>query len=277
MRELSIEECKERQILVLEKIDAFCKAHHLKYVLAFGTLLGAIRHNGYIPWDDDIDIMMPRADYDQFCEQFTSDGAKLLCTETMSDYPYPFAKVIDSNTVLYEMGSNAIELGIYIDVFPMDYRPADEKLHKKFCRKVDFWNRAWLYKSISKDMPCDFKHKLYHWVFRIMTCTTSRREAANKVKKLVEKYSDCNTGIVSCYTFRRGYRWELPFDTYFDSKKHIFEKTEFEIPKQYDLVLKKTYGDYMKLPPENNRTSGHIFKAYEKDSTDQLVKEQTNE
>lgn len=264
MKKLTIEECKERQINILKNVDSFCKINNLKYVLAYGTLLGAIRHNGFIPWDDDIDIMMPREDYDKFCNLFIGKNLKLMCCDTDSDYPYPFAKVIDANSVLFEDGSKYNKLGVYIDVFPMDYRPSSIN-YNKFCRKIEFWNRVWLYKSISNSAKCSIVHKIYHEMIRVLTCLISCRHASDKVRNLIHKYANSKSNIIGLYSFRGGIRFELPYDAYFDIDKHVFENMEFNIPKQYDLVLSKIYGDYMCLPPIDCRNSGHNYTAYERD------------
>ncbi|MBQ8445584.1 MAG: LicD family protein, partial [Opitutales bacterium] len=127
MREITHEELKQIQLGILDKVHEFCEKNGITYFLSSGTLIGAVRHKGYIPWDDDLDLYMPRADYDKFIKLFSAnspENTKLLSLETDKKYQYPFAKVIDDRTEMVETAvGESFKIGVYIDVFPVDSVP----------------------------------------------------------------------------------------------------------------------------------------------------------
>ena len=135
MREISVEELKILQLEILCKVDEFCCSNHISYTLAYGTMIGAIRHKGYIPWDDDIDIAMPRPDYDRFIRNFNGYDPNLyvLAPELQPFFYATYANVCDRRTLLNE-GKNShlgIEMGVKIDIFPIDGTPYDYTEYKE--------------------------------------------------------------------------------------------------------------------------------------------------
>lgn len=130
MKKITIEEAKKIELDILSYIDDFCKKNNIEYFINYGTLIGAVRHKGFIPWDDDIDISMTRENYDKFIEYYKNDKSKykLLALETNKHYFNNFAKIVDSttridNTRIYK----SYPSGIFIDIFPMDSF-ADKKI-----------------------------------------------------------------------------------------------------------------------------------------------------
>ena len=144
MRTINTEELKEYQLRILDKVAAFCEEQGITYWIDSGTLLGAIRHKGYIPWDDDIDLGMLREDYDRFCKTFNqhNDRYKVECVENDPDFYLSHAKVCDNSTVLYEPDENGFKLMINIDIFVYDNAPDDDEKVKKMYDKRDFWRKA---------------------------------------------------------------------------------------------------------------------------------------
>lgn len=146
MKEINTVELKRIELDILKYIKTQCEKYNLRYYLAYGTLLGAVRHKGFIPWDDDIDIHMPREDYDKLIElEYNNPDSKykLLSPKYNKDYYYSFAKMVDNETILEETGLKQIkELGVYVDIFPLDYIKKKGALKVKIERFLFFIRMA---------------------------------------------------------------------------------------------------------------------------------------
>ena len=135
---------------MLECIDKVCREHHLRYYLWAGTMLGAVRHKGFIPWDDDMDICMPRPDYDLLlahCHEWMPAPFEVVGPHNRSDYPYPFAKVEDSSTTVLERPDFNFPEGIYVDIFPIDGIPSDKAVATKHLKKYKFWRHLLFFRG----------------------------------------------------------------------------------------------------------------------------------
>ena len=143
---INVEELKQVQLDILKFVDEYCKKNNLKYYLAYGTLLGAVRHKGYIPWDDDIDLLMFREDYEKFVTSFKDERYKVFATEVNAKYPYPFAKVGDTTTYFEEEIKDVMDTGVNIDIFPLDYLPEDKV--KSVTKKRNFLQKIWTAKRL---------------------------------------------------------------------------------------------------------------------------------
>jgi len=138
MKELTLQELKDIEFDILKMFDAFCKENNIRYFFAYGTLLGAIRYKGFIPWDDDVDVLVPREDYDRLLKLFTdSEQYRLYAYEREPKYRYPFAKLCDMTTRKDEGGyENGVELGVDIDIFPLDAWDNDLEKAKKEAKTI---------------------------------------------------------------------------------------------------------------------------------------------
>jgi len=270
-KQLEIDDIKKFSFEVLCEIRRICEEHEISYSLTGGTLIGAVRHKGFIPWDDDIDIMMPRPDYDRFIsvvKASTYKNLRLLSAEINGDaYPYPFAKACHPDTELYEkdMQQGGVTLGVYVDIFPVDgigmtYRSAKIRcmLFQIFhgLKVTSNWEsyrrsnlRKWYYEPfrfvcylISKMIP---RRWLDHWIDRFMR----RKEFQKSV------YAG---RLVGDFGSR-----EIALRKLFEEKTMLeFEGERFSAVADYDTFLTNLYGDYMKLPPKEKQVSHHHYEAY---------------
>ena len=258
-KEINVEELKQIQLNILKFADKFCKENNLKYYLAYGTLLGAVRHKGYIPWDDDIDIIMFREDYEKFVTTFNDANYKVFATEVNSKYPYPFAKVGDTRTYFEEEIKDVIDTGVNIDIFPLDYLP-EEKV-EKICKRRDFLQKLWMIKRLPRLKRRGF---LKNSLLAISQCLLAPISVHYIVKKMEDNAKKWNLKESSiCGNIAYGYDPDVyPSGDFKEQVELKFEDTSFPCPLDYDNVLKVMYGDYMKLPPVEKQVSHHHFIAY---------------
>ena len=261
MREISREELKEIQIGILDVFAAFCEKHGLHYWLDTGTLLGAIRHKGYIPWDDDIDVGMLREDYDKCITLFNAhqDRYQLRCIENNKDYSYPFAKILDTKTVLYEPNRKGNKIAVYIDVFVYDNAPDDEHLVQKMFRKRDFWNQMEYLRLPYNNKNTGIK-KVIGDIYRIVPRMFPRWYFSHKIIQNSKKYASVPTKRVGNFTSISKVVGNI--DIFADFIDVEFEGKKYKAPVGYDEWLSAFYKNYMELPPVEKRVPHHQFEAY---------------
>lgn len=263
MRKISIDEYKQIIVQILQKIDRICRENNLSYALASGTLLGAIRHNGFIPWDDDADIVMFRSDYIRLREIINNGdyGIRFVDITTDSNTIYPFGKVCDTRTYLKEKNFRRINnYGAYVDVFPLDFLPTDESKRKKLLRKyrkkiIMIVHSARTGYEKAKSPITNVKRFFAYEVGHLMN-TSKMVAKMNKELLEMDKQETDYVGIAwgGSLFFERSY--------FEDLIEHEFEGYSFFVPKEYDSILRAIYGDYMKLPPENERIDRHLLECY---------------
>lgn len=263
--QLTMQEVQRGAFEVLKKFKEICEKQGLKYFLCYGTLLGAVRHNGFIPWDDDVDVMMPREDYEKLLEYFSANANELKPLELIhysvnKKYVYPITRISDSRYILDYEGVKDYGLGLFIDVYPLDgVNPLDKKHLKKLDRNIKF-----IMMHASKEyIPS--KSKLKNFIKRFVVIISKLVSLSKRLKrqdKLAQKYDYKSSAKVCCTT------WELKEiydkDDFENTVEHDFETAKFKIPSKYDKLLKQTYGDYMQLPPEENRIGHHFYTTYKR-------------
>ena len=240
---ISTDEVKRIQLDILKSITDFCEKYGISYFLAYGTLIGAVRHKGYIPWDDDIDLIMPRPDYERFCNSYTDVSCYIN-----------FTKVHDTRTRFQEGYSQENSYGVFVDVFPLDgYIDKKQmlKCHRLF-RLIRFKNFKWHSRN-------SFIKNMILTIIRIILWFLDIRSLLNKLESESKRKPFEGSEYVYFFSEKTEPIKKELFDEYTYA---IFEEQQYRIPKRYDELLTLTYGDYMKLPPEEQRVNKHQAKAW---------------
>lgn len=253
-RKLTIEEQQKISYSILCDVADFCEAHSIKYYLACGTLLGAIRHEGFIPWDDDVDIFMPRPDYNRFISEYNNKQYKVL---TPSKGMFYYTKVFDPKTIKQERSIDYTKyepIGIDIDIFPLDGMINDEEELKTILKKVE---RLEAFLRLS-NQPIFYKKGIRKAFNRVFARIMGSKRIIKMIENISQKY-DYNKSEYVCRirNSANGFTGILHKKDFDEPILKRFEDREFYVPKNYDKLLTNFYGDYMKLPPEDRRHSSH--------------------
>ena len=266
--ELSLKQIQDNSFVILKKIKEIFDKNGWKYYLAYGTLLGAIRHNGFIPWDDDIDIWVPRDDYEKFldyCKKNQSElkPFQLIHYSTNKGYVYTISRFSDSRFLIDYDNVNDYGLGLFVDIYPLDgLNINDKKIRKKIIKYMKKINICGSKSFVSSGNPIkDFLKKPYYFFVKKLNLNNLLR----KNDLLAQKYAFKDSEFFDCVC------WEVNDNKY---KKELlegrgelfatFNGEKFRIPCGYDYILKNKYGNYMKLPEEKDRIGHHYYKAYRK-------------
>ncbi len=242
----------------LEAIDTVCREHGLRYYLWAGTMLGAVRHKGFIPWDDEMDICIPRPDYEQLIShwrEWLPQPYEVIAPETDPTYPYPFAKIEDASTTVLERPDFKFLEGIYIDVFPIDGAPADEQKRKSHFKRYKFWRHLLFLRGRDP-----FKHGKgpRSWFPWLLHKLYSLEDLQNKVKSYMTKYPYDESDYVCDYD--DGLRGVIEKRILSTPQVYPFEDKQFLGVEHYDEYLSNKYGDYMQLPPVEKQIQHHFFR-----------------
>lgn len=263
MREVGKEELREIQIEILKSIHSFCVHEGLRYSLSSGTLLGAVRHKGYIPWDDDIDIMMPRPDYEMFRKTYPGYNPNYSVQSYHVDesYWFNFVKVYDKRTVFVE---NAAKNGVYVDVFPIDGLPNSQEERMRILERATVLvNRDLRWTTKEYRVKTQKKDVILHYLKYLCRnkLVDSRQNTIKKLDELFLFNSFDNSPVAGVFFFDRMLA-VLPRTIYDQYKSIEFEQISFSCIEDTHLYLSALYGDYMKLPPVEKRVPGHNIHAY---------------
>lgn len=263
----TLNKLKKVELEILKDFIAICKKYDLPYFATGGTAIGALRHQGFIPWDDDIDVCMLRKDYDKFMEvgpKEFGDKYIFMTTDSEPKYPLMFGKMVKKGTRFIEDAYQQADypLGIYIDIFPYDQTPEDEKLRRKYQKKT--WNIARMHvltlignpklpdsmTGIKKGIASAGCH-VVHFLFRLFRITPAK--TAKKYLTWATRCPEPESDLYIDYSYITGENLMIRTKTSFPTIEVPFEDITVSMVRDYDSFLRPEYGDYMELPPEGER------------------------
>lgn len=269
MKLIGIEEKKNISLRILIEINKICKNNGIKYFLAYGTLLGAIRHRGFIPWDDDIDLVMFPSDYLKFIDIFNSSqsNSELACVSyEKGDFALPYAKVVNKKTCVVAVNrSDTTELSIGVDIFPYSVISKDRKESLKVVKRGFYLSKLLRYRLYNSFCEvCDKKFSLRKFLFYVFAKSHSKKRLFKKTIDFKERYYGRDCGFCT-YLFDSEKDRLFNYDWFGEVINVEFEGYQFPAPKGYDSYLREYYGNYMELPPENQRIPHIAETAFWKD------------
>lgn len=256
---------------LLAQVQQICEKYGIRYFASGGTLLGTIRHDGFIPWDDDIDITMLREDYEKFCshaDEFLKPYELQFFGKTRG-YLTGHAQLRNVNTTAVRKTSlkdnykTIYNQGIFIDIFPLDAVPDDPETRRKFCKKLRAYKKFGntVYRATEGYYPerADFKRKLVHNLWKLVPKKFSYRFFHGKFLKMCQKYNNTDTEFVSMLSFiPKNEKLWIKRENLSSPVSHKFEFMEMVIEENFDGVLKVQYGDYM-TPVQGGCYHGEIL------------------
>jgi len=267
MKLLTKEELRNVQLIELDiliEFDRICRKNNIKYTLAGGTLLGAIRHNGFIPWDDDIDVSMLRKDYDKFLKvqekELKHEKYVIEAMDISDDCWRLYAKLKRKNTTYSDIASNRSidEQQIWIDIFPIDNIKNNNFFSKLYYMRVYILKILMMYKSgYIKSSNDKRKNKLVKYI-KIISKFYNINSLKRRLNKYIQKYNNLDTDYLACFAGVYARKEIVKKEYYYNGiEEHLFENNNFYILKEYDKYLTHFYGDYMQLPPAEQRIGHH--------------------
>lgn len=274
-KKLSFREVQLGALEVLKQLSALCDAHGWKYFLTYGSMLGAVRHKGIIPWDDDIDIMMPRPDYEALRAYFMENEDQLLPLKlfdkaAVSKYPHMIARISDQRYHLVFDNEQDYGIGLFVDIYPLDgvgndYDRAVRLIEKtKQVSSLCFLTgrKSFGVDNTRSKLKLLLKFPAFCWAKLL-----GNRHYIRKLGNLSQTFDYTTSKYVACASWPAGPKAGKERDIFekamFNELIEVpFEDTKIKIPAAYDAFLSKTYGDYMQCPPEDKRTTNHTYDAY---------------
>lgn len=262
----------ELQKIEYQMLQAFievCKQLNLNYYLLCGSALGAVKYQGFIPWDDDIDVGMPREDYERFCENaqlFLPEYYFVQTYRTNIDFPCIYCKIRDSRTTYIEKSVSNLDIhhGVFIDVFPLDGYPIKKRdIYRLEMKKNRYkLQLACVYKMDSKQ---SFKAKLFFSFERFMGTHKRTQKIAGKLEKIISKWTIQTSEMICNHGNWQGKLEYSPKEHYGDGKMVIFEGLEVRIPENYDDYLTQKYGDWRAELPKEKQVGHHYYEICDLD------------
>lgn len=263
MKEILIDELRELQMLILDYIDVFCRRNNIKYTLSGGTMLGAVRHGGFIPWDDDMDIQMLRDEYNKFTELWNKSKDKhpfqLISIESGNAIGYAYGKVHNPNTVTYVSGME--RTGVYVDIFPVDIVVDDDdfNIRRRKIRSLKRKEYAAFILALHKHSHVGIYQLIVSW---LLTLGKPRIYFSTKINEIANEKNNSGGNLVFEMVAGIKCKHPMPRSIFEDYTDISFENRTYMAIRDYDLYLTATFGDYMTPPPIEKQVREHDFKAF---------------
>ena len=266
MREMTIEDIQRVSLELLKDVHDFCQENHINYTLYGGTMIGAVRHGGFIPWDDDVDVAMPRPDYERFVSTYRSKhGYKLFVSGTKECY-LAFSRLCEMEKTLVTEDSlpwSSHQTGVWIDIFPLDGAPDNQREAERSVKKM---LKKWVVccyarsahspfsaaSTLAKKVKLVFKKVFMNNRFRNIHLLNKEYIADCQRIKWGASNHFCNYAFI---TF--GMREYIPMEDYQSTVDFNFEGIPMPVCNGYDHLMKHKYGDYMQLPPKEEQKPRH--------------------
>lgn len=270
--ELNIEQIHKATLEIVEKLIEICDKINVNYYVAYGSLIGVVRHKGFIPWDDDFDVVMLRDDYEKFCDYCIKNENKLkpfklLSRKCEKKYPYNIARLNNMNYKAVYDNVQGYESGIFIDIYPLDGAGSDvDKVLKKVEKKKSNLFRITLW-SIDDHYTKSTYNKWYRSIIKYFVRGYSKVRGAkyflDKMENFKNLYDINNSRYIAEMTWDSGLT--LYEKSWFDKYIYMdFENLKVKVPIGYDDFLRCHYGDYMKFPPKEEQVPHHEYKVYQR-------------
>lgn len=261
----TLQKLKNMELELLRDFQKLCERHNLDYFAGGGTAIGAVRHQGFIPWDDDIDVNLYRDDYELFlkyAKEEYSDKYEIMNAETSELYPLMSTRWMRKGTKFKEecFKDLDLDLGVFLDIYCFDNVPDDDKKMKRQGKKVWFLNKLMILKAVKKPVLYfgGWKAKVVYVISWIVHTLMNLFHVSNaflykQVKKELTKYNGQQTKRIAYYFDPTPFTSVIDYDDVFPTRKVPFENGEMKVGCHVEKYLERRFGDYMKLPPEDKR------------------------
>ena len=272
MEELSLHDIHNVELEILKHVASICDSQGLRYFLYYGTLIGAIRHHGFIPWDDDVDICMPRPDYEKLIDYFKTNREELKPLEiehysVNKKYIFPILRISNSDYYTEYEGKKDYGLGVFIDIYPFDgcgnSQEEVEKTYKKTKNLISIISSGG--RSKFEKSPGGVLRNIFKWVLYNYTNIFGLYSVIKRLDTIAKRTPFENCEYVNTTVWWTSTKYVQKRSDITDYIDVDFEGESFKTIRNYDKFLSSRYGDYMQYPPEEERVGHHFYRVFKKD------------